>query len=87
MVSDMVESLRSTQIALLIRNPFWASLGGGSGCEVQKIFLLGKIVWNKCWEHRFLVPDLVSSLPRVIVFLHRRPKAEVITGPTLWAAQ
>ena len=48
MVSDMVESLRSTQIALLIRNPFWTSEGGGSGSEVQKIFLLGKIVWNKC---------------------------------------
>ena len=28
MVSDMIESLRSTQIAFLIRNAFWVSWGG-----------------------------------------------------------
>ena len=41
----MIESLRTTQIALLIRNAFWVSggRGGGSGGEAQKIFLQGSV--------------------------------------------
>ena len=37
----MIESLRTTQIALLIRNA--GGGGGGSGGEVQKIFLQGSV--------------------------------------------
>ena len=33
MVSDMIESLRSTQIAFLIRNAFWVSWGSGQGTK------------------------------------------------------
>ena len=32
-VSDMIESLRSTQIAFLIRNAFWVSWGSGQGTK------------------------------------------------------
>ena len=37
MVSDMVESLRSTQITLLIRNAFWVSWGAGVEERYKKI--------------------------------------------------
>ena len=33
MVSDMIEPLRSTQIAFLIRNAFWVSRGSGQGTK------------------------------------------------------
>ena len=69
--TPMIESLRTTQIAFLIRSAFQVSEGCGG--EVQRLFVQGKIVWNHLWEHRFSVPDLVSSLARVYVFLWRRP--------------
>ena len=37
MYSDMVESLRSTQITLLIRNAFWVSWGAGVEERYKKI--------------------------------------------------
>ena len=40
------ESLRTTQIAFLIRNDSGFRAGGGGGGEVQKIFVQGKNVWN-----------------------------------------
>ena len=42
---------------------------------------LPKGVWNKLWEHCFSVPDLVSSLPREFIFLHRWLKTKIMIGP------
>ena len=50
------------------------------GGEVQKIFVQGKISWNKLREHRFSVLDRVIAPPLVFVFLQRRQKIEIKTG-------
>ena len=59
LVSPMIESLRTTQIAFFRLATPSGFLGGGD--EVQKVFVQGsvqgKIVWNHLWEHRFSVPD------------------------------
>ena len=61
--------------------PLLATLGTVRGArEVQKILVQGTIVENKLWEHSFLVPDLVSSLPRVFVFFFRRRAKRRATG-------
>ena len=41
---------------------------------------------DQCWEHRFGTRPRVFP-PRVIVFLHRRPKTDIVIGLTPWAAQ
>ena len=69
----MIESLRTTQR--------WVSVGSGG------IFVQGKIVCNHFGEHRFSVPDPrvfppPTLLHMMTVFLHRRPKTEIITRRT-----
>ena len=58
----------------------WSTFLGGPLFPVTPVRILVEWITSKCWEHRFLVRDLLSSLPWVIVFLLRRPKTEIITG-------
>ena len=48
MVSDMIESLRSTQIAFLIRNAFWVSWGGGARARNKKIPARANLMKQAC---------------------------------------
>ena len=87
----MIESLRTTQIALWIRNAFWVS-GGRGGAEVRykkyscKGPCKGKSFETTCENIVSRDQILVTCLPRETVFLHRRPKTEFITGRALKGA-
>ena len=51
----MIETLRTTQIAFLIRNTFWAS--GEAEARYKKYLCKGKSYETTCENIRFLVPD------------------------------
>ena len=85
----MIESLRTTQIALLIRD---AGGGGGGGAEARykkyscKGPCKGKTYETTCENIVSRDQTLVSCLPRETIFLRRRPKTEFITGRALKGA-
>ena len=80
----MIKSLRTTQIAFF-RFATPCGFFRGSGDGVQKVSVQGfvqeKILYETICENivsRY--QTLVSSLPRMTVFRHRRPKTEFMTG-------
>ena len=80
----MIESLRATQIAFF-RFATPCVFFRGSGDEVQKVSVQGfvqeKILYETiCKNIVSRYQTLVSSLPRMTVFRHRRPKIEFLTG-------
>ena len=78
----MIESLRTTQIAFF-RFATPCGFFRGSADEVQKVSVQGfvqEIYETICENIVSQYQTLVSSLPAGIVFLHRRPKTEFITG-------
>ena len=77
----MIESLRTTQIAFF-RFATPCGFFRGSGDEVQKVSVQGFVPDETICENIVsLYQTLMSSLPRMTVFRHRRPKTEFMTGP------
>ena len=82
------ESLRTTQIAFLIRNDSGFRAGGGGGRGTKKIRAREnrmKPLETTCKIIVSRYQTLVSSLPLDVVFLQRQPKPEIITGPATQA--
>ena len=74
----MIETLRTTQIAFLIRNAYWAS--GEAEARYKKYLCKGKSYETTCENIVSWYQTLVSSLLREPVFQHRRPKTEMVTS-------
>ena len=76
----MIESLRTTQIAFF-RFATPSGFLGGVETRYKKYSCKGKSYETICENIVSRYQTLVSSLPRMTVFRHRRPKTEFMTGP------
>ena len=79
-MTPMIESLRTTQIAFF-RFATPSGFLGGAETRYKKYSCKGKSYETICENIVSRYQTLVSSLPREAVFLHRRPKTELMTGP------
>ena len=82
-VTPMIESLRTTQIASGSQR--LVGFSGGAETRYKKYPCKGsckrKSYETICENIVSRYQTLVSSLPRMTVFRHRRPKTEFMTGP------